>query len=236
MQPFLLKALHITANVLVDRLNPFQYQFPQHILADIMRRAIATPTLIFGADVMILFALKALAGGKVELAAAVCAIQQPGEQTLPFRFCGAALVFAQLLHSVPLCLRNDCLLCIRYDEHILRIVGNPLFQLVGLGVGLEVAGAAGVFLPFQNPDDGLILPSIRILWQRLSLAAGIQGFGRKNLIAFKNPGNLLRAFAVNAEIKDALDNRRGFWTTSWKSCKCCCFACRGSTRRRKQNS
>ena len=30
--------------------------------------------------------------------------------------------------------------------------------------------------------------------------------------------------------------RRGFWTTSWKSCKCCCFACRGSTRRRKQNS
>jgi len=36
------------------------------------------------------------------------------------------------------------------------------------------------------------------------------GFGRKNLIAFKNPGNLLRAFAVNAEIKDALDNRRGF--------------------------
>ena len=37
-----------------------------------------------------------------------------------------------------------------------------------------------------------------------------RGFGRKNLIAFKNPGNLLRAFAVNAEIKDALDNRRGF--------------------------
>ena len=28
----------------------------------------------------------------------------------------------------------------------------------------------------------------------------------------------------------------GFWTTSWKSCKCCCFACRGSTRCRKQNS
>ena len=27
-----------------------------------------------------------------------------------------------------------------------------------------------------------------------------------------------------------------FLTRSWKSCKCCCFACRGSTRRRKQNS
>ena len=66
---------------------------------------------------MILLALKALAGGKVELAAAVCTIQQPREQSLPFRFCGAAFVFAQLLHSVPLCLRNDCFLRIRYDEH-----------------------------------------------------------------------------------------------------------------------
>lgn len=36
------------------------------------------------------------------------------------------------------------------------------------------------------------------------------GFGRKNLIALKNPGNLLRPFAVDAEVKDALDNRRGF--------------------------
>lgn len=158
---------------------------------------------------MILFALKALAGSKVELAAAVRAIQQPGEQSLPFRFRGAALVFAQLLHSVPLCLRHDRLLCIWYDEHILRIVGNPLFQLVGLGVGLEVAGAAGVFLPFQNPDDGLILPSIRILGQRLSLTAGIQSLGCENLIPFKNPGNLFRAFAVDAEVKDALDNQRG---------------------------
>ena len=109
-----------------------------------------------------------------------------------------------------MCLRNDCLLCIRYDEHILRIIGNPLFQLVGLGVGFEVAGAAGVFLPFQNPDNGLILPSIGILGQRLSLAAGIQSLGRENLIPFKDPGNLLRAFAVDAEVKDALDNRRGF--------------------------
>ena len=106
-------------------------------------------------------------------------------------------------------MRNDGFLRIRYDEHILRRVGNPLFQLVGLGVGLEIAGAAGIFLPFQNTDDGLTLPSIRILWQRLSLAAGIQSLGRKNLIAFKNPGNLLRAFAVDAEVKDALDNRRG---------------------------
>lgn len=63
----------------------------------------------------------------MELAAAVCAVQQTGEQSLPFRFCEAVLVFAQLLYSVPLCLRNDGFLRIRYDDHILLIVGNPLF-------------------------------------------------------------------------------------------------------------
>ena len=106
-------------------------------------------------------------------------------------------------------LRNDSLLRVWHDEHILRLVWNPLFQLVGLGVGLEIAGASGVFLPFQNPDDGLIAPAIRVLGQRLSLTAGIQRLGRENLTPFKNPRNLLRAFAVNAEVKDALDNRGG---------------------------
>ena len=123
---------------------------------------------------MILFALKALAGGKVELAAAVRAIQQPGEQPLPFRFCGAALVFAQLLYSVPLCLKNDCLLCIRYDEHILRIVGNPLFQLVGLGVGLEITGAAGIFLPFQRSKMRLTTGAASSSRIHLSLSFGSQ--------------------------------------------------------------
>ena len=136
---------------------------------------------------MILLALKALAGGEMELAAAVRAINKSCEQSLPFRFHRTAFVFAQLLHSVPLCLRNNGFLRVRHDEHILRIVGNPLFQLVGLGVGLEITGAAGVFLSFQNPDDGLIAPAIRILGQWLSLTAGIQRLGRENLILFKNP-------------------------------------------------
>lgn len=56
----------------------------------------------------------------------------------------------------------------------------------------------------------MITPAIRVLGQRISLTAGIQSFGRENLIPFKNPRNLLRAFAVNAEVKNALDNRRGF--------------------------
>ena len=51
----------------------------------------------------------------------------------------------------------------------------------------------------------MIAPAIRVLGQRIFLTAGIQSFGRENLIPFKNPRNLLRAFAVNAEVKNALD-------------------------------
>ena len=51
----------------------------------------------------------------------------------------------------------------------------------------------------------MITPAIRVLGQRISLTAGVQSFGRENLIPFKNPRNLLRAFAVNAEVKNALD-------------------------------
>ena len=136
---------------------------------------------------MVLLAVKAFAGSKVQLIPTIGTEQKPGEQSLPFRFHGTAFVFAQLLYSIPLRLRHNSFLRIRHDEHILRIVGNPLFQLVGLGVGLEIAGAAGVFLPFQNPDDGLIAPAIRVLGHRLSLTASIQRLGRKNLILFKNP-------------------------------------------------
>ena len=79
MQPLLLKALHIAADVLVDRLNPFLYQFPQYIFPDIVCAAFAPPALVLGAAIMILLALKALAGGEMKLAAAVCTVDQPCE-------------------------------------------------------------------------------------------------------------------------------------------------------------
>ena len=64
----------------------------------------ATVALVVVADVVILFALETLAGGKVELAAAIGAEQKPGEKSLPFRFCGAAFVLSEFLYSVKLCL------------------------------------------------------------------------------------------------------------------------------------
>ena len=34
----------------------------------------------------------------------------------------------------------------RQDTHIFDGIGNPLLQLIGLGIGLEIAGTAGVLL------------------------------------------------------------------------------------------
>ena len=104
LQPFLLKGIYIIADILVDRTDAFQNDFTKHILPDIMRGAGATIAFIVTANIAILFPFKALAGGKVKLAAAIGTEQKSGKQSLPFRFYGAAFVFPQLLYPVPLSL------------------------------------------------------------------------------------------------------------------------------------
>ena len=129
LQPFFLKTIHIIANILIDCPDAFQNDFTKHIFPDIVSRASTTVALVIVADIVILFALKALACGKMELAAAIGTEQKSGKQSLPFRFCRAAFVFPQFLYPVKLCLRYNRFLCIRQIEHILRLVGNPLFSL-----------------------------------------------------------------------------------------------------------
>ena len=104
MQPFLLKALHIVSDILVDCPDSFQNHLTKHIFTNIVCAAHSTTTFVAGTNIMVLLALKALASGKVQLVSTVRAEQKPGEEALPFRFCGAAFVFAKLLHPVPLCL------------------------------------------------------------------------------------------------------------------------------------
>ena len=160
---------------------------------------------------MVLLAVKAFAGSKVQLIPAIRTEQKPREQSLPFRFCGTAFVFSQLLHPVPLSLRNDCFLRIREDTHIFDGIGNPFFQLVGLGIGLEIAGTAGVLHPFQNTRNRLSNPMVRTLRHLLPLFGvrmvfrlfGIQRLGSQHLILLQYTGNLFRPLAVNGQVKDA---------------------------------
>ena len=67
-----------------------------------MGTVVPATALVLGADVVILLSLEALAGGEMELAAAVRAEEQTGEQALPFRLGGTASVFSELLYPFPL--------------------------------------------------------------------------------------------------------------------------------------
>lgn len=121
--------------------------------------------------------------------------------------------FSQLLHPVPLSLRNDCFLRIREDTHIFDGIRNPLLQLIGLGIGFEIAGTAGILHPFQNTHNRLTNPMIRAIRHLLALFRirmvfrlfGIQRLGSQHLILLQYTGNLFRPFAVNSQVKDALD-------------------------------
>ena len=95
LQIFLLETVHIVADILVDCPDAFQNNVTQRIFTDIVGSTSATVALVVIADIVILLALKALACGKVELAAAIGTKQKTGEESLPFRFCGAAFVGAE---------------------------------------------------------------------------------------------------------------------------------------------
>src|SRR5699024_10295158 len=162
---------------------------------------------------VVLLAVKAFAGSKVQIIPTIRTEQKPGDQPLPLGFCGTAFIFSQLLHPVPLSLGIDWLLRIREDAHIFDGIGNPLLQLIGLGIGLEIAGTAGVLLPFQNTRNRLTNPMVRAFRHLLPLFRvrmvfrlfGIQRLGSQYLILLQYAGNLFRPLAVNGQVKDALD-------------------------------
>ena len=84
LQIFLLKAVHIVSDIFVDRPDAFQNNVTKHIFPDIVSSTSAAVALVVVADIVVLPALKTLAGSKVELAAAVSTEQKPGEKALPF--------------------------------------------------------------------------------------------------------------------------------------------------------
>ena len=176
-----------------------------------MRCTFLLTRFVLGAGVMILLPAKTLAGTEVHPAAAVGAYKDAGEKTFPFRSLDGAVPFLpQFLNPIPLFLRNDCFLRILYDEHVLHPIGDALFQLIGFGEGFEVAGAAGILHPLQNPHYGGIFPMIREGWQRLSTAFGIYCFGRGNLVFLQKVGDLHRPVSRQGQVENTFHHRGRF--------------------------
>ena len=98
---------------------------------------------------------------------------------MPFGLLGrAALVFPQLLHPRKNLFFDNGWLGIGKNPLVLQGIMQPLFQLVGFGIGLEIHCAAGVLWPLQDSRHRFRTPLIRLLGQRLSVPLGIVSFNR----------------------------------------------------------
>ena len=87
---------------------------------------------------------------------------------------------------------------------------QPLFQLVGFGIGLEVHRTAGVLWSFQDPRNRLRTPLIRLLWQRLPVTLGVVSLNRQDVLGGQQLGNLHGAFPRDTQVKKPFDDLGGF--------------------------
>lgn len=87
---------------------------------------------------------------------------------------GAALVLPQLLYSCKNLFVHNGRLGIGKNPPVLWGIIQPLFQLVGFGIDIEVHCAAGVFWTLQYSRDRLRTPLVRLLRQRLSVLLGVE--------------------------------------------------------------
>ena len=97
------------------------------------------------------------------------------------RLAGAALVLPQLLYPRKDLFIDNGRLGIGENPLVLRGIMQPFFQLVGLGIGLEIHRTAGVLWPLQNSRNRLGTPLVRLLRQRLSVPLGLVGLDRKDV-------------------------------------------------------
>lgn len=177
-------------------------------------RTAPTVALIVGA-VEILDLRVALIEMEVKIAAAISTDQKAGEHVV-LTFVGAALAdFAPLLlHLLKNRPFDDRLVDILEDDPILTVILQPLFVLVGFGVGLEVENVTAILLQRQDFGHGGTVPlgSGLLLTLSRALDALFQPIGTrgKDFIPFKLRGDLLRSVALQGHAVNPPNHLGGF--------------------------
>ena len=157
---------------------------------------------------MILPLFKVVGGAVAHFCATISAIDHAGKQAALARLCPAVTLLANLLHLVKDLLLNDRRVGVVEN----RPFFNRRFPLLlvpdGVGVGLEIDGASRVFPPFQNVNDRVGVPMVRISGFRTwSLDADLPLIcgGIQNLFLLQELGDLHRASPFHAQLENALD-------------------------------
>lgn len=154
---------------------------------------------------MILPLLKVVGGAVPHFRSAVGTVDHAREQTTFARFRSAVTLLPDLLHLVKDLLLNDRRVSIVEN----RLFFNGRFPLLlvpdRIGVGLEIDGASRVFPPFQNMNNGIGVPMVRISGFRagcLDALALLVGGGVKYLFLLQELCNLHRASPFHAQLEN----------------------------------
>ena len=178
---------------------------------------IAKPLKTLDKPAFLGFRMIVVGGAVAHFCATIRAIDPAGKQAAFACLCPAMPLLANLLHLV-----KDLLL----DDRRVGVVENrmffnrrfPLFLIPdGIGVGLEIDGAARVFPPFQNVNDRVGVPMVRISGFRagcLDVLALLVGGGIKYLFLLQELCNLHRGSPFHAQLENALDY--------FRDSRCCC--------------
>ena len=145
---------------------------------------------------------------------AISADQKAGEHiALPFVGAALADLAPLLLHLLKYGPFDDRLVDVLEDDPVFPVVGEPLFVLVRLGVGLEVENVAAILLQREDVGNGGAVPHIRSaeLASPRSIDALFPpiGNGGKDLFFGENRGDLLCSITVCSHTEDTAHHLGG---------------------------
>ena len=191
-----------------DSSNVHPDQFFHNNRTDKVCRTASRIAAVVGAYKMILPLFKVVGGAVAHFCSTISAIDHAGKQAAFACLCPAMPLLANLLHLV-----KDLLL----DDRWVGVVENrlffnrrfPLFLIPnGIGVGLEIDGASRVLPAFQNMNDRVGVPMVRISGFRagcLDALTLLVGGGIKYLFFLQELCNLHRASPFHAQLENAFD-------------------------------
>lgn len=137
-------------------------QFFQNNRTDKVCRTASRIAAVVGAYKMILPLFKVVSGAVAHFCSTISAIYHAGKQAALARLCPAVPLLANFLHLVKDLLLNDRRVGVVEN----RLFFNGRFSLLlvpdGIGVGLEIDGASRVLPPFQNVNNRVGIPMVRI--------------------------------------------------------------------------
>ena len=130
--------------------DALQYNLVEHSLPDIVGGAVCLPALVTAAHEVVLFPAHGIGTVEIELGAALAAVEISCVFVyLPLLVRPFATLEMPLYHFEHLSAHYGFVGILK-NQHILRTVFQPPFQLVGFGIGLEVDRVADVGLVFQH--------------------------------------------------------------------------------------